>query len=90
MSFYVYEAEYEKDPTGPRSDWTKPIAETVRWHGPYETEAEADEQARSRAWAQIDKSYHRVTVPTSTRFDPRDPATHDLMVNPDLYWDRPR
>jgi hypothetical protein len=88
LEYFVYEAEYENETGARRADWTKPVADTVHWHGPYPTEAEADEQARSRAWAQIDKCYHRVAITLSRLFDPRNPATHDFVVNPDLYWDR--
>jgi hypothetical protein len=86
--FYVYEAEYEIAPDGIRSDWTKPVPETVLLHGPFPTEAEATVVAKGRVWASVDKAYHRVAVIRNKGFDPRDPATHDFVYNPDLYWGR--
>ncbi len=90
MPFHVYEAEYQNESNVRRADWTNPDMATVRVHGPFLTFKEADDVAGARAWSSIDKCYHRVAITTSDRFDPRDPATHDLVVNPDLYWDRPR
>lgn len=86
--FFVYEAEYEIAPDGIKTDWTKPVPETVIWHGPFETQEQAKEVCRARYWSNIDKAYHRPVVVTSPDFDPTRPETHDLVCNADLYWDR--
>jgi hypothetical protein len=35
------------------------VPETMVWHGPYETGAEADAVARARMWAKIDIYAHK-------------------------------
>jgi hypothetical protein len=64
--WFVFEAEYAIEDG--RANWNRPIAETMAWHGPYTTEAEADKVARGRMWAKIDIYAHKartvdLTVP---------------------------
>ena len=43
--WFVFEAEYAIE--NGRANWNRPVPETMAWHGPFATEAEADEVARA-------------------------------------------
>ena len=58
--WFVFEAEYVTEYG--RADWNKPVPETMIWHGPLATEAEADAVARARMWAKIDIYAHKARV----------------------------
>ena len=58
--WFVFEAEYVTE--NGRANWNKPIGESMIWHGPYETAAEADAVARARMWAKIDIYAHKARV----------------------------
>ena len=58
--FFVFEAEYEIE--NGRANWNRPVRETMAWHGPFKTEAEANEVARARMWAKIDIYAHKARV----------------------------
>jgi hypothetical protein len=58
--WFVFEAEYATE--NGRANWNKPIGETMIWHGPYETAAEADAVARAHVWAKIDIYAHKARV----------------------------
>jgi hypothetical protein len=58
--WFVFEAEYVTE--NGRANWNKPVPETMVWHGPYETGAEADAVARARMWAKIDIYAHKARV----------------------------
>ena len=90
MPFYLYEAEYRNKPGTRSMDWTNPDPDTVLRFGPFETEAEANEKGMAQAWTKVDLCYHRVAVTTRPDFDPTDPATHDFVLRPDIYWSRPK
>ena len=56
--WFVFEAEYEIDRG--RANWNRPARETMAWHGPFSSEAEANEVARARMWTKIDAHKARV------------------------------
>ncbi|HEY6716229.1 MAG TPA: hypothetical protein VI232_07785 [Reyranella sp.] len=58
--WFVFEAEYVIE--NGRANWNKPVRETMVWHGPYGTGAEADAVARARMWAKIDIYAHKARV----------------------------
>ena len=58
--WFVFEAEYVTE--NGRADWNKPVPETIQWHGPFGTAAEADAVARARMWAKIDIYAHKARV----------------------------
>jgi len=58
--WFVFEAEYATE--NGRANWNRPLPDTMAWHGPFETEDEANKVARGRAWAKIDIYAHRVRV----------------------------
>ena len=58
--WFVFEAEYVTE--NGRANWNRPVPETMVWHGPYETGAEADGVARARMWAKIDIYAHKARV----------------------------
>jgi hypothetical protein len=39
--WFVFEAEYEIE--NGRANWNRPVRETMAWHGPFRTEAEAND-----------------------------------------------
>jgi hypothetical protein len=41
------------------ANWNRPVRETMVWHGPYASGAEADEVVRARMWAKIDIYAHK-------------------------------
>lgn len=55
--WFVFEAEYAIE--NRRANWNKPVTETMAWHGPFATEAEADAVAVARMWAKIDIYAHK-------------------------------
>ena len=55
--WFVFEAEYAIE--NRRANWNKPVIETMAWHGPFATEAEADAVAVARMWAKIDIYAHK-------------------------------
>jgi len=55
--WFVFEAEYEIEDR--RANWNKPVRDTIAWHGPFDTEKEADEVALARMWAKIDLYAHK-------------------------------
>jgi hypothetical protein len=55
--WFVFEAEYQIEEG--RANWNKPLAETMVWHGPFDSGAEAEEVARSRMWSKIDIYAHK-------------------------------
>ncbi len=64
--WFVFEAEYAIE--NRRANWNKPVNETMAWHGPFETEAEADSVAVARMWAKIDIYAHKArTVDLTVR-----------------------
>jgi len=65
--WFVFEAEYAIE--NGRANWNEPLPETMSWHGPFATGAEADAVVRARMWAKIDTYAHKaravdLTVPT--------------------------
>ena len=56
--WFVFEAEYAIE--NRRANWNRPVPETMAWHGPYETGADA--VARARMWAKIDIYAHKARV----------------------------
>ena len=58
--WFVFEAEYEIE--NGRASWNRPVRETMAWHGPFKTAAEANEVARARMWAKIDIYAHKARV----------------------------
>ena len=58
--WFVFEAEYETE--NGRANWNRPIAATIRWHGPFASETAADAEARARMWAKIDIYAHKARV----------------------------
>jgi hypothetical protein len=58
--WFVFEAEYETE--NGRANWNRPVRETMAWHGPFKTAAEANEVARARMWAKIDIYAHKARV----------------------------
>ena len=65
--WFVFEAEYETE--NGRANWSKPIRETMVWHGPFKTGAEANEVARACMWAKIDIYAHKARVVDLTARD---------------------
>ncbi|TAJ84939.1 hypothetical protein [Reyranella sp.] len=64
--WFVFEAEYAIE--NRRANWNKPVTETMAWHGPFTTEAEADAIAVARMWAKIDIYAHKArTVDMTVR-----------------------
>jgi hypothetical protein len=64
--WFVFEAEYEIE--NRRANWNRPVRETMVWHGPFTTEAEADAVALARMWAKIDTYAHKArTVDMTVR-----------------------
>ena len=64
--WFVFEAEYAIE--NRRANWNKPVTETMAWHGPFATEAEADAVAVARMWAKIDIYAHKArTVDLTVR-----------------------
>jgi hypothetical protein len=64
--WFVFEAEYAIE--NRRANWNKPVTETMAWHGPFATEAEADAVAVARMWAKIDIYAHKArTVDMTVR-----------------------
>jgi hypothetical protein len=64
--WFVFEAEYATE--NGRANWNRPLPGTMVWHGPYESEAEADSVARGRMWAKIDIYAHKArTVDLTVR-----------------------
>ena len=64
--WFVFEAEYAIE--NRRANWNKPVIETMAWHGPFATEAEADAVAVARMWAKIDIYAHKArTVDMTVR-----------------------
>ena len=64
--WFVFEAEYAIE--NGRANWNRPVRETMAWHGPFTTEAEADAVARARMWANIDTYAHKArTVDLTAR-----------------------
>lgn len=64
--WFVFEAEYAIE--NRRANWNKPVAETMVWHGPFTTVAEADSVALARMWAKIDIYSHKArTVDMTVR-----------------------
>ena len=55
--WFVFEAEYAIE--NGRANWNKPLAETMAWHGPFETGVKADEVARACMWSKIDLYAHK-------------------------------
>jgi hypothetical protein len=58
--WFVFEAEYEIE--NGRANWNRPVRETMAWHGPFTSEAAANEVARARMWAKIDIYAHKARV----------------------------
>ena len=64
--WFVFEAEYAIE--NGRANWNRPVLETMVWHGPFATEAEADAVTRARMWAKIDIYAHKArTVDLTAR-----------------------
>ena len=64
--WFVFEAEYAIE--NRRANWNKPVTETMAWHGPFATEAEADSVAVARMWPKIDIYAHKArTVDMTVR-----------------------
>jgi len=57
VMWFVFEAEYQIE--NGRANWNKPVPETIAWHGPFESAAEADRVVRGRMWAKIDIYSHK-------------------------------
>ena len=55
--WFVFEAEYEIE--NGRANWTRPVAATMLWHGPFANGEMADEVARARMWSKIDIYAHK-------------------------------
>jgi hypothetical protein len=58
--WFVFEAEYVTE--NGRANWSRPVRQTMAWHGPFDTEAEAAAVARARMWAKIDIYAHEARV----------------------------
>jgi hypothetical protein len=58
--WFVFEAEYEIE--NGRANWNRPMRETMVWHGPFKTDAAANEVARARMWSRIDIYAHKARV----------------------------
>jgi hypothetical protein len=65
--WFVFEAEYEIE--NGRANWNRPMRETMAWHGPFNTEAEANDVARARMWSNIDTYAHKARVVDLTTKD---------------------
>jgi hypothetical protein len=64
--WFVFEAEYVTEDG--RANWNRPVLETIVWHGPFSSQAEADAVARARMWAKIDIYAHKArTVDLTVR-----------------------
>jgi hypothetical protein len=58
--WFVFEAEYMIEDG--RANWNKPDPQTMVWHGPYETKAEATAVATARMWSRIDIYAHKARI----------------------------
>ncbi len=65
--WFVFEAEYEIE--NGRANWNRPVLATMAWHGPFASEAEANEIARARMWSKIDIYAHKARVVDLTARD---------------------
>ncbi len=58
--WFVFEAEYAIEDG--RANWNIPLPETMAWHGPYASEAEANAVALARMWSRIDIYAHKARI----------------------------
>ncbi len=58
--WFVFEAEYAIE--NGRANWNTPLPETMAWHGPYASEAEANAVALARMWSKIDIYAHKARI----------------------------